>query len=74
MPVIPRIPLKVRRALKNAGVKKIEWDMYDEEGEKWFGYCLFGVLDQRIALTVALVTGKACVELLAPLFNDDVML
>jgi hypothetical protein len=71
---IPAIPFKVRKALKNASVKDIEWDMYDAENEKWFGYCKFGVCDQRIALTVCLVTGKACVELLAPLFQDDVPL
>lgn len=70
--IIPRIPLKVRRALKNAGCSKIEWEHFSEE--KWFGYCDFGVLKQRIALTVALVTGKAIVELLAPLFEDEVLL
>lgn len=70
--MIPAVPFKVRKALKNAGAHNIEWEWYFED--KWFGYCEFGVLDQRIALTVALVTGKACIELLAPLFNDEVML
>lgn len=69
---IVRPPAKVRRALKEMGTRKIEWNLYDEENEKWFGYCMFG--PNRIAVTVALVTGKACIELLAPLHNEDVML
>lgn len=68
------VPLKVRKALKRMGVNKVEWDLYDEEGEKWFGYCDFGPFNQRVAITVALVTGKACVEILAPLHNEDVLL
>lgn len=71
---IVRPPVKVRRALKEMGCRKIEWNLFDEENEKWFGYCMFGAYHNRIALTVALVTGKACIELLAPLHNEDVLL
>lgn len=71
---IPRLPFRVRKALKEMHVKDVEWDMYHEEGEKWFGYCLFGLPEKRVVLTVCMVTGKACVELLAPIYNEDILL
>lgn len=69
-PDAPRPPFKVRKALKAMGVNKVEWDMYEDD--KWFGYCEFG--EQRVAITVSLVTGKAVVEILAPIVNEDILL
>lgn len=71
-PLIPAVPFQVRKALRTLGVKKVDWDLYADE--KWFGYCEYGVLRQRIGLTVCIVTGKACIELLAPLLNEEVLL
>lgn len=54
------------------GVRKVEWEHFYDD--KWFGYCEFGIFHQRFAVTVALVTGKAVIELLASIETADVLL
>ena len=67
---IPAVPLPIRRRLRALGCRKTEWEMYEDS--KWFGYTTFG--GRRVAITIALVTGKAVVEILAPVTNEDIIL
>jgi hypothetical protein len=69
-PPIPVVPLKIRKEIRSLGCRRTAWDLYDDE--KWFGYTIFG--GQRVAITVALVTGKACIEILAPIAEHEVLI
>lgn len=62
-----KIPKKVSDYIKNLGYR-VEWDTYLDD--KWFGY------DTKAAflVTVSLITGEACVEVLAPVENFRVKL
>lgn len=61
-----RPPNRVLKDLRKRGYHISDWEPVGEE--KWLGYDF--VL--KIACTVCLVTGKACVEILKPAVQFDV--
>ena len=65
----PRPPPKVLKKIRALGCTEVEWEFYDDD--KWFGYTTFG--GQPVAITVSLVTGKALIEILAPLVYEEVL-
>jgi hypothetical protein len=68
----PPIPAKVRRKLRELGCVDTKWELYDDN--KWFGYTVFAERRVAITCTLALVTGKAVVEILAPIVNEDILI